>query len=160
VEIVLAVRIAMHTPSSRAVFRIALAAWLLVVTSAGSLRHAHAEGDVPHSHGFGLLCSHPAQHPCPSLFHRHLILLGLELFETDDSDRSDDEGWTFGLTAAVKVDAGASPPYYQHALPAIFADLPLSPLSILPESSHVSCWNVFPSLCPSADRARTGVLRT
>lgn len=147
----------MQMTSLRAVFRLTLAVWLLVVTSAGSLRHAHAEGDVPHSHGFGLFCSHTCSHSAPSLFHRHLILLGLELFESDDSDRSEDEGWTFGLTAVVKGDADTPP---AHLLSANVADAPLSLLSILPDSPGVSCEhvNVFPSLCPSASCARTGVL--
>jgi hypothetical protein len=158
----------MRLPLRDILFRLALAAWLLATTTAGSLQHAHEDGDAPHSHGFGFSSLRsvdcPGSGQSPGRMHRHIVLLGFEVFEAPDSDNplpSDDQGWMFGLPVALKSDAGsapAQPATVVHFLPvdsslSLPGSMPVTTVSLALERS------LSVPLCVLASGERSGVHR-
>jgi hypothetical protein len=114
----------------------ALAAWLLVLSSAWSLRHAHQDGGRPHGPGFRFGSFSPASQPIPAEqtgdvpgepAHSHLLVLGLDLGSTPlpalPACPTDEEGPPARLSPADTLDPPGEP-FLSAPSPEIFCVCP------------------------------------
>lgn len=150
--------------------KIALAAWLAVSAAMSSLTHAHAGGELPHSHGLGWLTTGSApdgaRQDSPSVKHSHLIVLGIEIFTLcpdpfgTDADRAPNKPSTVVVLLLPEAANPAEAPW----IPApqndwsapIISPEPLADGALQSIASLTPC---PPRLCAMAARSRTGVLR-